>query len=114
MRSNIERTASGARVTSTPRGQPTRSEWLLAALRGLEEGGQLPQLRRPLTVETRHRATGIDARRTLQVRDLEGDTLVLRPFVAQVGCPEVVAAGTEVRMAVEAADDCEHLGPGDR
>src|SRR5437763_1522299 len=114
MRSNIVRTASGARVTSTLREQPTRAEGLLAALRGLEEGGERLQVRRPLVRERRHRAARLDARRALQVGDLEGDALVLRALVAEVGRTEVVAADAEVGVAVEAADDGEELGTAHR
>src|SRR5213080_2370108 len=110
MRSNIERTASGARVTSTLREQPTRSGPLLAALRCLEEDGQRLQVLRALVVEPRHRAARIDAGWAFQVRDLEGDALVLRAFVAQIGGAEIVAADAEVGVAVEAADDGEELG----
>ena len=104
MRSNIERTASGARVTSTPREQPTRSGPLLAALRRLEEDGQRLQVLGALAVEARHRAPRIDASRAFQVRDLECDALVLRALVAQVGRAEVVTPDAEVGVAVETAD----------
>src|SRR5437868_8806365 len=114
MRSNIVRTASGARVTSTLREQPTRAEGLLAALRSLEEGGERLQVLRALVRELRHRAARIDARRALQVGDLEGDALVLRPLGAEVGRTEVVAADAEVGMAVQAADDREELGAAHR
>src|SRR5439155_22312798 len=109
MRSNIVRTASGARVTGTLREQPTRSGPLLAALRRLEEDGQRPEVLGPLVGELGHRAARIDARRALQVGDLEGDALVLRAFIAQVRRAEVVAADAKVGVAVEAADDGEEL-----
>src|SRR5207248_3300377 len=114
MRSNIVRTASGARVTSTLRKKPTCAEGLLAALRGLEEGGQRLEVLGSLARERRHRAAGVDARRALEVRDLERDALVLRALGRQVGRAEVVAADAVVRVAVEAADDGEQLRPGDR
>src|SRR5438128_4229667 len=107
MRSNIVRTASGARVTSTLRKQPTRAEGLLAALRGLEEGGERLQVLRALVREGRHRAARIDARRALQMRDLEGDALVLRALGRQVRRAEEVAPRAEVGMAVQTPDDRE-------
>src|SRR5262245_62148811 len=111
MRSNIERTASGARVTGTLRGQPTCSGVLLAALGCLEEGGQGSEVLRPLAGEGRHRAARIDARGALQVRDLEGDPLVLRSLVAEIGRTEIVTPDAKVGMAVETADDREELRP---
>src|SRR5437868_14460290 len=114
MRSNIVRTASGARVTSTLREQPTRAEGLLAALRGLEEGGERLQVLRALVRERRHRAARIDARWALQVGDLEGDPLVLCALVAEIGRTQEVAACAEIAVAVQAPDDCEELRPCDR
>src|SRR5262249_20621832 len=109
MRSNIERTASGARVTGTLRGQPTCSGVLLAALRRLQEGGQGSEVLRPLAGEGRHRTARIHARWALQVLDLEGDALVLRALCTEVGRAEVVAPDAEVGVAVETADDREEL-----
>src|SRR5215813_8091304 len=113
MRSNIERTASGARVTGTLRGQPTCSGVLLAALGGLQERGQGGEVLRPLAGEGRHRAARIDARRTLQVLDLEGDPLVLRALCTEVGRTEVVTTDAEVGVTIETADDREELRPLD-
>src|SRR5262249_17986860 len=109
MRSNIERTASGARVTGTLRGQPTCSGVLLAALRRLQEGGQGSEVLRPLTGKRRHRAARIHARGALQVLDLEGDPLVLRALCTEVGRTEVVTAHAEVGVTVETTDDRKEL-----
>src|SRR6266699_2170109 len=49
-----------------------------------------------------------------EVRDLEGDTLVLRPLRTQVRRAELGAAGAVVGVAVEAAGGSEQLGAGDR
>src|SRR5436190_15244955 len=114
MRSNIERTASGARVTGTLREQPTCRRVLLAALRRLQEGRQGAEVLRPLAGEGGHRAARVDARRALEVRDLEGNPLVLRAFIGQIGRTEVVAADTFVGVAVQAADHREELRPGHR
>src|SRR5581483_5941459 len=64
--------------------------------------------------ERRHGRSLVDARRALEVVDLELDALVLRTFRRELGRAEVLAAVAEVRVAVEAAGDREQLRAGDR
>ncbi len=94
--------------------QARRARRLLRSLRGVEEGCELGEVLDPLAGEARHRASLVHARGALQVRDLEGDPLVLRPFGREVGRTEVVVALTEVGVAVEAADRGEEPCASDR
>src|SRR6266536_2284572 len=71
---------------------------LLRAFGGLEEGGELAQVGFAKRREHRHRRALVDAARALEVRDLEGDPLVLRALGAQVGGAELRAADAEVRV----------------
>src|SRR5579885_426941 len=87
---------------------------LFAALGGLEEGGELLQVILAQAGEARHRAAAVHAGRALEVRDLEGDALVLRALRGEVRRAEVVAAGPVVGVAVEAAGDREEPGARDR
>ena len=52
----------------------------------------------------------VHAGRALQVRDLEGDALVLRALGGELRRAEVVPAVAQVRVAVQAARDREELG----
>src|SRR5689334_11447175 len=98
MRSNIVRTASGARVTATTRRQPIGA---LGALRCLEERGQGVKVLLTLVGKRGHRAAFVDARGAAKVGDLERDALVLRALGAQVRRTQVVGAGAEIGVAVE-------------
>src|SRR3982751_3219947 len=113
MRSNIVRTESGASVT--PLSVRARCQVrLLRALGGFEERRDLFQTIVSEACERRHRRAGVDARRALEVRDLEGDALVLRAFGGQLGGAEVGAAVAVVGVTIEAARNGEQVCARDR
>src|SRR5436189_2948689 len=88
---------------------------LLRALGGLEEGGDLAQVRvaePPGAPERRHRRALVHAARALEVGDLEGDPLVLRTLGTQVRRTQLRAADAEICVAVEAARAGEEQGAG--
>src|ERR671930_819513 len=87
---------------------------LLRALGTLEERRELLEACVTKSAEGRHRRTGVDTRRALQVRNLERDALVLRALRSQFGRTWEPAAGAEVGVAVETARDREEVRPGDR
>src|SRR5579871_6285727 len=114
MRSNIDRTASGASVTArTAYAFGPGPEWLLRALRSFEERREFGEVLGPLRCEARHRAARVDARRALQVRDLEEDPVVLRALGREVRSAQVVVPGAEVGVAVQAPDLGEQPRPRD-
>ena len=55
----------------------------------------------------------VHAGRALEVRDLEGDALVLRALGGELRRTEVVPAVAQVRVAVQAAGDREELAARD-
>src|ERR671934_2392893 len=71
---------------------------LLLPLRRLEEDGELAEVRLAERCELRHRRARIDARRALEVVDLELDAQMLRTDVRQVGCAEVRRPVAVVRV----------------
>src|SRR6266699_3822978 len=77
---------------------------------GLEENRELAQVCLTEVREGRHRRALVHTAWAFEVRDLEGDTLVLRPFRTQVRRAELGAAGAVVGVAVEAAGGSEQLG----
>src|SRR5256886_2784853 len=81
---------------------------------GLEENRELAQVCLAEVREGRHRRALVHTAWAFEVRDLEGDALVLRPFRTQVRRAELGAAGAVVGVAVEAAGGSEQLGAGDR
>src|SRR2546430_13729766 len=81
---------------------------------GLEENRELAQVCLTEVREGRHRRALVHTAWAFEVRDLEGDALVLRPFRTQVRRAELGAAGAVVGVAVEAAGGSEQLGAGDR
>src|SRR5213595_500384 len=90
---------------------------LLRALGGLEEGGDLAQVRWRSALrwiskrcERRHRRARVHAARALEMGDLKRDPLVLRAFGAQVRRTQLGAADAEVGVAVEAARAGEEQG----
>src|SRR5439155_171086 len=85
-------------------------DFLLLALRGLEEGRQLPEPPVPERGEFRHRRARHDARRALQVVDLERDAEVSGADRRQVRRAEVRRAGAEVGVARRAAGLGEEPG----
>src|SRR4051794_5126567 len=85
---------------------------LLRALGGLEESGDLAQVRFAEVRERRHRRALVHAARALEVVDLEGDALLLRALGAQIRRAELRAADAEVGVAVEAARRGEEQGAG--
>src|SRR5437762_14101423 len=87
---------------------------LLRALGTLEERGELLETRGTKSPERRHRRARVDARRALQVRDLEREALVLRTLGRQVRRAREPTARAEVRVAVEAARDGEEVRARDR
>src|SRR5881275_1920882 len=107
MRSNIVRTASGA---SLPVSTLTRRV-LLRALGGLEEVRELVQVVRAERREDRHRRPLVDAARAPEVRDLEGDPLLLGALGAEIRGPEVRGADAEIGVAGSTARDGEHVRP---
>src|SRR5215471_2099820 len=84
-----------ARLKRSPARTPV---CLLAALRRLEENGELVQPLVAERLELRHGRTRVDARRALQVPDLEVDTETRRTDVRQVRRTEVRRARAEVCM----------------
>src|ERR671931_500711 len=86
---------------------------LLRALGTLEERRELLETCVTKSAERRHRRARVHARRALQVRDLEGDALVLRALRSEFGRAWEPAAGAEVGVAVETARDREEVRPGD-
>src|SRR5437868_4991067 len=65
----------------------------LRALRGLEKDREVVEGLGAERLEPRHRRARVDARRALQVADLEVDAEMLRSDRRQVGCTEVRRAG---------------------
>src|SRR5919198_409829 len=88
--------------------RPT-TPWLLLSLRSLEEDRELAQVGVAERVELRHRRAGVDARRTLEVADLEVDAEILRADVRQVGRAELLSAVTVVGVTGRAAGAREEL-----
>src|SRR5713101_27322 len=86
-----------------------RAAALLRALGGLEEVGEVGQVRFPEPREGRHRRAGVLARGALQMVDLELDPFVLGALSCEFGRAQVVAAVSEICVAVEAARDGEQL-----
>src|SRR6185369_9880369 len=85
---------------------------LFCPLGGLEENRQLAQVCVAEVGEGRHRGALVDAAWALEMRDLEGDALVLRTLGGQVGRAEQRAADAVVGVAVEAAGGRKELGAG--
>src|SRR2546429_3313896 len=81
---------------------------------GLEENRELAQVCLTEVREGRHRRALVHTAWAFEVRDLEGDALVLRPFRTQVRRAELGAAGAVVGVAVEAAGGREQLRAGKR
>src|SRR5256886_13785278 len=81
---------------------------------GLEENRELAQVCLTEVREGRHRRPLVHTAWAFEVRDLEGDALVLRPFRTQVRRAELGAAGAVVGVAVEAAGGREQLRAGKR
>src|SRR5207237_1750806 len=76
---------------------------LLRSLGRFEEVRERGQVLVAETRERRHRRTGVDAARALQVGDLELDALVLRALRREVRRAEVRGARAEIGVAGQAA-----------